>query len=343
MKFISADERQKEHDERGWNFMGFELGEIIKANEIWTPQRFLISSIQGLGKTTFGASFDRAILAQIEDGAGAVDCATFPDLVKTFADVESVVKALYQGDHKYKTLVVDTVDWLEPIIWAHQIKIEPVSEKGVEVKDIEGYGFGKGYLKADNLWRYVLGLFDLLRNRKGMDIVLLSHVDVKRYDSPETEPYDRYRLKLHKRAAAMISEWVDVHLFCNYRTQVQKTDVGFKKEVKRGVGSGERIIFTEQRPAFDAKNRWGLPPEIYIGNDKTWAAFHQAMSEATGGRYVAPHNPAIDALINAPIAEPAFGPGVGNMAYNGPPEGHNMDGQPVNCSTRETDEDDIPF
>jgi len=130
--------------------------------------------------------------------------------------------------------------------------------------------------------------FESLRAKKGMNVILLAHTEVKRYDPPDSDPYDRYHLKLHKSASALWQEWADIVLFANYKTRIEKTDVGFNKEVRRGKGTGERIIYTEERPAFLAKNRWGLPPEIYIGNDKTWAGFHSALNEATGGRYVMP-------------------------------------------------------
>lgn len=307
--FITADERLKQQNERGWGDMAFELTDIVKSNSIWKPQRILISSVQGLGKTTFGASYDRPILAQIEDGAGAVDIPTFPDQVKTFADMESVITALH-GHHDHKSLIIDTIDWLESIVWAKQIEAEPLNEKGKTVNDIEGYGFGKGYVKALRWWRYLMSGFESLREKKGMNIILLAHTEVKRYDPPETDPYDRYHLKLHKSAASLWQEWADISIFCNYRVRIEKTDVGFNKEVKRGAGTGERVIYTEERPAFLAKNRWGLPPEIYIGNDKTWAAFHQALNEATNGRYTLPGA----APSAQPTEQPVQAPGATEAA-----------------------------
>lgn len=35
-----------------------------------------------------------------------------------------------------------------------------------------------------------------------MTIIQIAHTDVKRFDSPEHDPYDRYVIKLHTRAAA---------------------------------------------------------------------------------------------------------------------------------------------
>lgn len=267
--------------------MAFTLDAIQPANKHWQPQKILLYSVQGLGKTTFAATFEKPIIVRTEDGAGAIDAPTFPDLVATFSDMESAITALH-GEHDFKTVVLDSLDWLEPLVWEKQIASAPVTEKGKEVKTIEDYGFGKGYSMSLNWWRYLMGGFDSLRLTRGMNIVLIAHSEVKRYDSPETDPYDRYGIKLHKGAFALWQEWADMVLFCNYKTRTHSADVGFNKEIVRGEGSGERVIYTEERPAYLAKNRWGLSPEIYIGHDKTWAAFHKELHKATGERYPLP-------------------------------------------------------
>ena len=48
------------------------------------------------------------------------------------------------------------------------------------------------------------------------------------------------------------------------------------------------MIYTTERPAWDAKNRWGLPDEIFIGKDETYGAFHTALETATKGGYQKP-------------------------------------------------------
>ena len=40
------------------------------------------------------------------------------------------------------------------------------------------------------------------------------------------------------------------------------------------------LLYTSQ-----AKSRWPLEPEIFIGNDPTWAAFHESLNTATEGAY----------------------------------------------------------
>lgn len=262
----------------------FSLDSIEPANTNWKPQKIIICGVQGLGKGTFGSTFEKPILVRTEDGAGALSIPTFPDMVEDFAGMEAAINTLHQ-EHNFKTLLIDSLDWMEPVIWAKQIEEEPLTEKDKPVIDIESYGYGKGFIKALAWWRYIMGGFNSLRFNKNMEIVLISHTEIKRYDPPDSDPYDRYQIKLHKLAAALWQEWADMVLFCNYKTHTRKAEVGFDKKIVRGVGAGERVIFTEERPAYLAKNRWGLPPEIYIGQDKTWAAFHEALSLCTEGRY----------------------------------------------------------
>ncbi|MCL1888468.1 MAG: YchJ family metal-binding protein [Kiritimatiellaeota bacterium] len=60
-------------------------------------------------------------------------------------------------------------------------------------------------------------------------------------------------------------------------------DADNKAAKGKARGSGDRVIFTQERPAYQAKSRWPLDEEIRIGNDPTWAAFHQNLHEATEG------------------------------------------------------------
>ncbi len=264
--------------------MSFELGNIRPANHMWMPQKIILYGPHGLGKTKWGSTFESPILLRIEDGAGAIDVPTFPEIVTRWQDLEDVFVALY-GDHPFRTLLIDSADWLEPILWQALMYDRPENEKGQEVKSIEDYGFGKGYGMVDEWWRYLLGKLDALRTDMGMNVVVIAHSEVKLYSPPESEPYDRYQIKLHKRASNLWQEWADMVLFGNFKSTIKKTNEGFNKEVKKGVGSGERVIYTEVRPAFQAKNRWGLPSEILIGQDKTWSAFHRALNDATNGKY----------------------------------------------------------
>ena len=255
----------------------FDLGSITKANATFPAQKILVYGPPGLGKTTMGCTFEAPILLRIEDGAAALDVPTFPKLVETTDELSGALTSLYEGEHQFKTLVIDSLDWLEGIIWR-------ATCARMNAASIEAPGYGKGYVEADTEWRWMIGWLDALRTQRGMNIVLVAHSEVKRVEPPDSDPYDRYQIKLHKRAWAIWQEWVDILAFTNYERRMLKTsDDKFRAE-----GTGERVVYTDERPAFLAKNRWGLPPKIRIGQDKTWAGFHQALNTATGGKYALP-------------------------------------------------------
>lgn len=274
--------------------MNFDLNNITSANATWKPQKMLVYGVQGLGKTSMGCTFESPILLRAEDGASAIDVPTFPKLVETYAEICEAISALH-GEHNFKTLVVDSLDWLEPIIWANTVaRVNESRDR--PVSSIEEVGYGKGYVEADTDWRNIMGGFDSLRLNMGMAVVIVAHAEIKRFEPPDGDPYDRYQIKLHKRAWALWQEWADMVLFANYKSRsIKVKDGGAKGQDKfRAEGSGERVLFADERPAYLAKNRWGLPHEIYVGQDKSWSAFHHALNAATSGRYALPStlNPA---------------------------------------------------
>ena len=232
-----------------------------------TPPRILIHGVAGVGKTTFAAKSDRPVIIATEEGLGTLDVSHFP-LAKTFGDVMEALYALYNEPHEFGTVVIDSVDWLEPLIWK---RVCDDNKWG----SIEEPGYGKGYVAALDLWREYLDGLNALRNERGMTVIQIAHTDIKRFDSPVHEPYDRYVIKLHSRAAALLQEHSDIVLFANYRISTVKSDVGFNKKVTRALGSGERVLYTEERPAFLAKNRYGLPDVLPLD----WAAFAAAMPQ----------------------------------------------------------------
>lgn len=252
------------------------LDQIRKANSFVPPQKIVVIGVQGIGKTTFGATFPGTVLLPVEDGAHAIDVNALP-LAISYQAIIDAITALH-GDHPYKTLVVDSLDWLEPLVWEATCQAN-------EKPSIESFGYGKGYTEADKYWRVILGGFDSLRANKGMHVVLLAHSEIKAITPPDSDGYDRYQMRLHKRALGLWSEWADVVVFLTYKIAIKKEDKGFGSDRTRATGSGDRVIYTAERPAWDAKNRWGLPDEIFIGKDTTYGAFHKALEAATKGGY----------------------------------------------------------
>ena len=186
-----------------------------------------------------------------EDGLGILKVPHFP-LARTFDAVMEALAALYSEPHDYKTVVVDSVDWLEPLVWARPART-------TAGRSIEEPGYGKGYVAALDLWRQYLDGLNALRDERGMTVIQIAHTDIKRFDSPEHEPYDRYVIKLHARAAALLQEHSDVVLFANYRISTVKSDVGFNKKVTRALGSGERVSTPPSVPPSSPRTATACP------------------------------------------------------------------------------------
>ena len=240
--------------------------ESIQTGRENKPPRLMVYGQEGVGKSTLGASAPDAIFVQTEDGLGEIDCRKFP-LAQTFGDVIAALTALRDEDHNFRTVVIDSLDWLERLIFDEVCK-----EFGVRSIEKADGGYGKGYVDALVHWRKVLAILDDLRNKRGMMVILLAHAKVERFEDPENMAYDRYAPRLHKHAASLISEWVDAVMFATKRMRVSKDGDTRAIAAPIGADGGERILRTNGSPACVAKNRFGLPNEIPL----SWDAFLQA-------------------------------------------------------------------
>jgi hypothetical protein len=228
------------------------------------PRRLLLYGVHGVGKSSFGASAPAAIFVQTEDGLGHLDCDKFP-LSLSYRDVMKALEALYTEKHSYQTVVVDSLDWLERLIWT-----EVCQQRSVE--NIEDIGYGKGYVFALTFWREFIAGLDALRNDRDMAVILISHSRIERFENPETDSYDRYVPRLHKLASQIIQEWCDEVLFATYKVYTKQTEEGFNRKKTKGIGIGERVLYTSERPSHVAKNRLNLPDELPL-DWKTYASF----------------------------------------------------------------------
>jgi hypothetical protein len=242
--------------------MAFDLKSIRKNTSIAAP-RVMVYGVEGIGKSTFASGAKNPVFILTEDGLGSLAVDHFP-VAKTAADVLDAIATLIKDDHDFNTVVLDSVDWLDNLIWTDV-------EATHDAKDL---AYGKGAMIVAERWRDVLAGLNHLRNEKSMCVILIAHTQIKRFDSPEVEPYDRYQPKLQERSSALIREWCDAVLFANYRTIVKKDDLGFNKTNNRGVTTGERLLFTSEKPAYMAKNRYSLPESLPM----SWEAFTQAIN-----------------------------------------------------------------
>lgn len=251
--------------------MGFSIADIQRGVQS-RPQRLIVYGQQKVGKSTFAAGAPGCIFVPTEEGTDALDVASFP-LCKSFDDLKSALGTLCKEDHGFQTVVIDSLDWAERLIWDH-------TAKRLGKDSIEDIGYGKGYIEALTEWRQLLRGLDWLRDNKGMSIVVICHAQAVRITPPDGEAFDVYALKLHKHAMGVAQEWADLIGFAKLKQIVKKEDLGFDKKHRRAVSvAGERELILGHNPAYVSGNRWGLDT---LPLD--WSAYEQALEEARSSR-----------------------------------------------------------
>lgn len=245
------------------------------------PPRVVIYGVPGIGKTSVAACFPRPVFVPVEMGLGQLDVDAFPQ-PQSYADVCQNIQALIDGEHDYETLVIDSLDVLEPMLWQH-VCATVRTDKGSQATNIHSYGFHKGFDHARGEWSNLLAGLDALRERRGMLVVLIAHSIVTHFDAPDTDPYDRFSIAIEKKSEPILRGWADATFFLNYRVTAVDSE-GRRDDRKRGVGKGERVCHTVERPAWFAKNRYRLPHEIPIPENRpeiVWQTLAAALAASS--------------------------------------------------------------
>lgn len=212
------------------------------------PMKVVLYGVEGIGKTTFVSHFPDPIFIDTEGSTGFIDAKKLPDPDNWAMLLEEI--AYMAQNPQGKTLVIDTADWAEELAKQHLMAKH-------KWQAIDQTDYGTRYVALSNeIIRLLRGL-EMVKNA-GMNVVLTAHAVQKKFELPDqVGSFDRYVLKLEKRDAALIKEWCDMLLFANYKTTVVASGSGSKKAT-----GGQRVMYTTHMPAWDAKNRLGLPDEL---------------------------------------------------------------------------------
>lgn len=219
------------------------------------PLKVVVYGPEGIGKSTFASLFPDPLFIDTEGSTARMDVAR-TETPTSLAMLTQLLTEIRDNPPGCRTLIIDTIDWAE------RLCIQAVCAKNNKA-GIEDFGYGKGYTYVYEETGRILNLLNEIWER-GMHIVLTAHAAIRKFEQPdEMGAYDRWELKLINapkcNSCAMVKEWADMVLFANYKTFAVAADKEGRKMKARG---GERVMYTSHDPCWDAKNRFGLAPEL---------------------------------------------------------------------------------
>ncbi len=226
---------------------------IIKGKRA-RAQKVVIYGTEGIGKSSLASQFPEPLFIDTEGSTDNMDVARL-DKPTSWIMLNNQIAFIKANPTVCKTLVIDTIDWAESLCVDNLCAMH--GKKG-----IEDFGYGNGYVYAkEEMGRFLNKLQDLIEI--GINVVLTAHAQIRKFELPdEMGSYDKYELKLGKKTssqtAPLVKEWADLLLFCNYKTYL----ISQEKSTKKKAQGNQRVMYTEHNPAWDAKNRHGLPSEL---------------------------------------------------------------------------------
>lgn len=209
--------------------------------------------IEGIGKSSWAAGAPSPIFLGPEEGTYNLNVSRFSNIT-SWDSAQSALNELIQEKHNYKTVVIDTVDWLE--LYLHK---QIVGNSGKNINTVNG-GYGAGRDEAKKQFVEMLDRLATIRD-KGINVLMLGHAEVETVNDPMlNSSYHKFQPKLDKRVSGVLREFCDDVLFATFKAYAKEQEKGMTKTFSDGV----RVVYTEWRPAFYAKNRSGLPFEMAL-------------------------------------------------------------------------------
>lgn len=223
----------------------------ISRGKLETPVRAVIYGSEGIGKSTLASQLPEPLFIDIEGGTAQLDVARI-DTPTSWEMLISEIVFVRDNPDVCRTLVIDTADRAQALCESALLM-----EAGVDSIEKIGGGYGKGYTALLEKFRkdFLYRLDEVIA--KGINVCLLAHAVMRKQESPEDPPFDRWELNLQKKIAPEVRAWADLLLFCNFR--IMAVEENGKTKAK---GQARRLMYANHRPTFDAKNRYGLPDEM---------------------------------------------------------------------------------
>jgi len=219
----------------------------------------------GLGKSSLAATFPKPIFIRAEDGVSRIPQSFRPSALPVLRSEDQLweqLKALVHEEHDYKTCVIDTVSA------ADRMFVQSILKQDGKARSLNqalgGYGAGFSALAARH--QQIRNAAEMLRIKRGMNVVFLAHTEVGTMRLPDMDDFSRYSLRMtHDKSLPPYLDDVDAVGFLRQRI-VLKGDDGDRK---KAVSDDTRELVMHVTAANVSKNAYGItePIEVKLGEN----------------------------------------------------------------------------
>jgi GTPase SAR1 family protein len=232
--------------------------------------RIVLYGAGGIGKTSLATKLPNSVILDIEDGSMDFDVARIPGReIKNWNGLREIVQSNILNE--FDSIILDTATKAEQ--WAVQWTLANISnDKGKTLRNIESYGYGKGYSLVYETFLCLMGDLDRLF-LAGKNIIVICHDCTEKVPNPDADDYIRWEPRLQNKGngniRAYIKEWADHLIFIGYDVAIGDDD--------KAKGKGTRTIYTAEEATLWAKSRSinAMPFKYEKDSEQLWEILFQ--------------------------------------------------------------------
>jgi hypothetical protein len=240
------------------------------------PLGLVIHGVPSVGKTSFAAAMPAPVFIIDSHEQGIHDLKRYNRLpadipvmptIQKWEDLLAALDELAKVKHPFKSVVIDSLTGFQTQAFRYVCDKEYKSDWSKQ--GFLSYSQGPK-TTAKRYWPELIDKLEAVRDR-GCNVCLIAHSRDKSHSNPRGDDYVRYVPYLETDIWQATHRWAECVLFLDFAVKVDKS-----KGIKgKGEGGEKRQIYTEYNAAYDAKNRFGLPPVLPMGTSGAagWKAF----------------------------------------------------------------------
>lgn len=224
------------------------------------PYLGILYGAGGTGKSWLASYAEEPLFLSIEPGTNLIPAKKIKTRPTNIEQVFDMMRYVLKNQ-PCKTLVLDSLGFLEPMIYADVIEKNPTTEgkSPKPVLSIADYGFGRGYAKAMDYWQKLLKGVDAL-NDKGISVIAITHSHYKNIPTEDGETYKFTDMALQSFGDYSVPEllkrradWV-LYVESKVKTRTVKNKFGGEKVIPFGQ-EPSLLVHTRATSQFFAKIR----------------------------------------------------------------------------------------